>query len=176
MLNSQNFQTLNYNKFRLFLYIIVSILFVLGSIYLTLNQSDYSGRYNSIIFILAPLSIFLFLFATFYYIFLFITGSFLIKVNSQNIIINRLFSYQNIDWSDILAISQYQINIPNPGSYGLTKIKQKFVEILTQDGKKHHISPVATGKNVDELLEWIKESCSKYPNLQSINFLDDKVN
>ena len=168
----KNSNSLYYNKVRVIIYISISLIFTVASFHLNLNQDSYSGRYSSILFIIAPLSIILALFSTFFYLFLLFSNRALVKITDKEFIINQLFKYKSINWSEIVVISKYQITIPNPGSYGITTIKNKYVQILDIKGKKYQISPVATGKNVDQLLDWIKQTCLKYPNLQNINFSD----
>jgi len=95
-----------------------------------------------------------------------------LEINDQEIIINQAIKRQSILWKSIVVISIYNLNIANPGSYGTTRIKQKWVVIITNEGKKHHISTTGTGKNVNQILLWIKENCANYPHLRNINFLE----
>lgn len=171
MSNFQNTHKLYFNKSKLFIWFLIINIFAITSFYLTLNPSASDNSYT---FIIAPISLLFFGYFGIIYLYFLITNKPLIEINQERIIINSLkFGSENVLLSEIISISELLKNVANSGKYGSGIIKPKFVQIITKNNQKIHISTNATGKTQTEIFDWLKQNCTNYPNSQNIKFLEN---
>ena len=164
-----------FKKSKIFLYLLICMGFIVISLYLittpkTFVTSYLFSRNSTLIFIIGVLGFLLFSLA-----FLCILVQFFDKkpfvVISVKGINQRVYFRKNIDikWSQIKVITPFLWEQRNIGTYGLTKNKVRFLQIITFEDKVHYISTVGLGMSVESLFTKIEEFYNNLPKEDGLN-------
>jgi hypothetical protein len=157
---------LYFNKTRLVLYILGCAVFVIAGWSLFLNQDSYTGRYENIISVLSPLALLFFSFGFLMYLYLLISNKALIEIVDKKISIFQTYKMKEVLWDEVESVYIWEQNV----SHGYGKTQITYVTILNKDGTKTYISTGASGKNVFELYNWIKNSHKSFENTSIVKF------